>query len=399
MATTRQRTAPPVGEILGDPPNPPNGSEWRAPVVPGGLSGPMPEPDEDEEADDATERIRAMLAAAGSDQVRVKVYRTDPRTARLQWCCDQTSHEFEAGGLESIREAWGAGEFEVRVIGPRGILGRMRFAIAKPLDNPAPMATAQVAGTDPQLAMILGKIAESQALLMQMVSKPAPPPPDPMAQMQLMMGVMRDMREALGLNVPPPPPPPASDPATMLGTLVNAFKTMKEAAQEFGPKGEPEESLTGLAGKVIDMVGPQLGQALPQLLQGSASAPAAMPGVALPPSFAMGAAPSPELIDNPQPSAPEAPTLPETMETLILRGTLQGLVDLGVQGKPAQEGGEYIAEKLPDDLLPYLDLPNWHDLLKMAARMVGVTLPDDLLPWLTEARACAIAELSKPDAD
>lgn len=385
---TRPRAAP-APEVL-DPP--PNGAEWRAPAGPAANALTAPDlEDLDDEGEDAAERIRQMLATSGGD-VRVKVYRTDPRTARLQWCCDLHPREFETGGLDEIRAAWGAGDFEVRVIGPKGIMGRSRFSIAKQ-ENPTQLATAQVATTvDPTLAAILGKMAESQAVMMELVKSIAEKPaPDPTASMSAALGLMKDMREAMGLNAPPPPAPPVSDPATMLGTLVNAFKTMKEAASEFGAKPEPEDSLTGLAGKVIEMVGPQLGQALPQLLQGGAPSQP-LPTIVAPASLS--AAP---VASNPVNETAPEPDMPTPIEVLVLRGTLQGLIEQARADGPTEKGGEFIADKLPQEMLPYLDLPNWSEVLQAAAVHIGVPIPVECLPWIDRARQHALKLLSEDD--
>ena len=100
------------------------------------------------------------------------------------------------------------------------------------------------------------------------------------------------------------------------------------------------------------------------------------------------------LQDNPAPqSAPIQSTEGEPVGILVLRGLLSQLLALAEAAKPTEEGADFIVEKLPDELLSYLELPNWSDILCSFAPGCRAHLP-----WLTAARNRALEILNEPEA-
>jgi hypothetical protein len=71
------------------------------------------------------------------------------------------------------------------------------------------------------------------------------------------------------------------------------------------------------------------------------------------------------------------------------------LLQMAKDKKSTDDGAEFIADKLPDEILPYLELPNWFDILCSFA-------PDcaNHREWLTESKEKAdvlLAEDGEPE--
>jgi hypothetical protein len=187
-------------------------------------------PEDDEET--ILDRLRSMQGEE-RDRMKVKVYRKVIGGTGLEWCTDYTVPEWEEGDIARVRQEWGPGNYELRVVsmGKRGILLRDHFRIAPNREPVAPVVAPQSS----ELADVVRMLAEGQQRILEAVSQR----PDPTAQLQGTLALMASMREAMGLNTPPPPPPPASDPAAMLGQLVGAIKTLREVAALPAPPVQP----------------------------------------------------------------------------------------------------------------------------------------------------------------
>ena len=367
-----------------------DGEEWRVPV------GTVAEVETPDEESDLLERLRGMLSQSGTTGAvqRVSLYRVDPKSPNLIWCANYTPTEFADGDLSMIREQWGPGLYEARVIGAKGISTKGRFQIANAVQSVGAVAVHNP-GND-ALAQALQSLANSQAAILQALNTR----PDPQAEMLRNLDMLRMMREAFA---PPPAAPvgPAVDPVQQITSLLGALRALKEASGEFqteNDEGGPGQ-LMGLAGSVIDLVkGNMQPQGMqPMQLPPSLSMPPHRVRIAHNPSEA-GAEGHAQ--DDAAPiSSPVAETahVPETMEILILRGTLQGLLKLAERKASATVGGEYIAEKLPAELLPYLDLPNWFEILSRFALQLGITTLGDHQEWLTTARDEAIRILDEDE--
>lgn len=312
-----------------------------------------PEPEDVEQT--VIDRLRGVLASNPADRVKVKIYRVDPKTpGRLAWCQDYTPGEFEAGDLEMIRTTWGPGVYQIRIIGATGIAARTDVTISAPLApaNPAPVPVVQDSGVSQALQML----AESQAAILQALQNR----PDPTAQMMASFELMKAMREAMGPTVQPVAPP-VSSPVTQLQEMLTTMRLFKEAAKEVENPESAEPSLMSLLPGVLDLV--KTG------IQGQPTQSLPAP-IAIPASIEHPA----RVAHNPAPeSAPIS--VPETSESdemmiLILRGQLATLCKMAADGKPAAEGGEFLYENLPDELLPHLSNESWFELLAQFAPIV-----------------------------
>ena len=339
------------------------------------------EAQEGEEVRNVTDRLRAVASKMGADRVRVKVYRRT-RAGGLEWCRDYSPEEFVAGELDMVREEWGSGDYQIRAIGPRGVLMRENLTIAKPLDAaPNPRQSGS-----PELAQAIELLARGQERIIEALATR----PDPAAQLQQTIALMVSMREAMGLNVPPPAPAPAANPTAMLSEIIGAVRQLREVAAEVTePKADPTDPAAMLP-MILDMVKSSQ-SAQPQML-----AP-----VTVPPSFAQQSE-QPTDVQIPQSFAeamPEtAPAMqPETVtmnpiQTLILRGLLNKLLGMARQGVPPAVAGEWIAEKIPDELLSYLELDTCADILISVAPEAA-----QYRDWLDASRQAALAALEGDD--
>lgn len=318
-------------------------------------------PEDDEET--ILDRLRSMQGEE-RDRMKVKVYRKVIGGTGLEWCTDYTVPEWEEGDIARVRQEWGPGNYELRVVsmGKRGILLRDHFRIAPNREPVAPVVAPQSS----ELADVVRMLAEGQQRILEAVSQR----PDPTAQLQGTLALMASMREAMGLNTPPPPPPPASDPAAMLGQLVGAIKTLREVAAEVNPPAEaPDDNPMAMLPKVLDLVKVGMSQGQGQ--------PAALP------------APPVQPLDIPQ--SLQQPD-DDPMNILRLRKQLGEMIAMAARGEPPQRGGEYAADNLPDELLPHLARPDFFGFLKMVHS--GCAAHE---PWFVAARDHCIKLLSEPE--
>lgn len=356
-----------------------------------------PLPAEESELD----RVLALMTGAPEDRASLKLYRRIPGDSKGAYIDDISIHEYAERGLSYVREIAGPGSYILWLYGPHPLSGKVgRLARETFTIEPTRETSGAVAVVNPaqsEIAQLARMMQEQNAAILTALTQR----PDPGAQMRETLALMGAMREAMGLNVAPAAPQPVANPSAMLGELVGAIKQLREVSSEINPQSpaaDPESPMA-LVGNIIDLV--KTAVANPGIVGALQNAGAAVQPLALPNSMTA-AAPLPveptaaEVVTNPAPVAALTPE--QEMERAILQGALQGIVDMAAQGADPQKGGEYIADTLPDELLPYLRLPNWFQLLTMAARQVGV----DVAPhaeWIAQAKAHADRILSEGDSD
>lgn len=372
MPTRRSNPAPNASEAEGEVT--PDG-EWRAVVPAARAGGAVVEGDELET--DPGERIAMLIRDSGSDsEASVRVYKRIPNSVKYSWCVNYTATEFQGGDLGMIRDQWGPGEYSLRVYGRGGLLAREDVTIAHQV-SAAPAVVASAQPQSDQFTRAIEAIAQGQAALMQALTTR----PDPTQQMQQTLTLMVQMREAMGLNQNPAPAAAAVSPTAVLKEVIEAVRSMKEISEEINPKAADPENPLSLAGPLLEVI-------KTAMVQRSGANETVAP-LSLPHSLQH----APE--SNPVPAPAQThQTENEQMGIMLLRGALQGLLQLKERGEPATAGGQYIAEKLPDELLPYLDLPNWFDIARNFAPELA---PHEA--WVREATAEAIRILSDNPAD
>ena len=254
--------------------------------------------------------------------------------------------------LSLIREEWGAGAYQLRVIGRKGLIARIAVNIAEMVNrNPPAAQPAQ----NSELAAVLSQLAQSQQAILQALTQR----PDPQAEMLRQLEMMRVMRDVFA-------PPPAAAPAALppprtlteqLAEMANARKMIAEIAGDDGEKKDstdPMAMLPDILGIVRGaMAGQQQAPQAPQPAYQAAPQQLAAPNPAPQPA---GAAHAPEAEDHlPEPEAEEM----NAFTLQMVRMTLDRAVAMSQAGKTPAEIAEFLEPLLPDAFIPFLDTPDW----------------------------------------
>ena len=320
--------------------------------------------DEDFE-ETATDRIAVLLQAAQSDaRAEVKVYRISQ--GKLQYCRGYDPAEFEEGNLDMLRERYGPGEYEIRLYATDPATNK--FVIRNKARVDIAAEQPRLGAVEPQsgLGQVLTTIAEGQRAMLEALTRQAPQR-DAAEEMTKMLGMMKLMREAMGMDAAPAQ-------RSTIGEIVTAIKELKGAAREIIPDERDEDAdPLAMAGKIISMV-----QASQQ--------PQTMPTVALPPTLEV--APEPQPQPNPIEGIPQFEN-PEDevnfLSMLTLKAHLKSLVAFAVKNAPIEKAAAYVFERLPDDLLEIMETDDWFTLLAQVAPETK-----DHKDYLEKVRAAAL---------
>lgn len=321
------------------------------------------EPDPDTPID----RIARMLAIASDDErASVRLYRVKEKNAhRLEWCKNYSVAEFESGDLEMIRLEWGPGDYQIRLYGkmPGGGLGiRAREEVSIAADPRATSAPLQQQNSE--LAVVLKTMADQQAAMLQALTH-RPEPMDPVKAMMDTMALLGQMKTVLGEG---------SNSKSQLTDIVAAMREMREVAAEFNPPPPPDDPTGGLLPmgmQLMDLVKTGMQRQAPESVVQAAQAPQlSFPPVHLPPSLARH--PTPQKAPEPATAPvqmdltlnPETPPVDMNQQLDALRSQLLApVVAMAAAAQPAQDGADFLYEKLPDELFAMLDDPQWFEML------------------------------------
>lgn len=301
---------------------------------------PPPVPTEEESFVD---RIKSVASKNGIDRTKVKLYRHGAGN-ELEFCRDYSAAEFEDGDLSLIRDEWGAGKYQLRVVGPKGIAMRELISIAKPTSAPA--------APHSELSEVVRMLAEGQQRILEAVSQR----PDPMGQMQQTLALMSSMREAMGLNQSAP----SSNPSAMLGDIVGAIRQLREVSQEISPPAPAADTDNPMAmlPTVLDLV---------KTAMVSQQAPM-MPSVTVPQSItAPVATESPPQMDGE--SVQENPISTEEdepMNIVILKIMFARLIACAEKNKPIDDAIGFL-DYIPEEMVQHIENEKWFDLLLTVA--------------------------------
>ena len=321
-------------------------------------------PDEIEET--ATDRVASMLAGInGLDRAELKVYKI--KDGSLEYCQGFKPEQFEEGNFDLLRDRFGHGEFELRLYATHpqtrkfGIRSKLRVKMSEV--NRAAMNDGLPSG----IAQVLGAIANGQSQMLDaLVQMKQQPQKDPMEEMTKMLSMMTMMRQAMGMDNQP-------RAGSSIGEIVDAIRELRSAADEVSPQREEPESMMAMLPKVLDIVsaGMGKGQAQPD--------PQEIAQVQLPESFYQ---PQPqqsnEQVTVPPAAPPPQPVIqdqqPQTEDEVNhlkyifkLRAYLSALVDFAVKLAPAETAAQFVVDKLPDELIEIMELPNWFEQLSHVA--------------------------------
>jgi len=325
-------------------------------------------PDEIEET--ATDRVASMLAGInGLDRAELKVYKI--KDGSLEYCQGFKPEQFEEGNFDLLRDRFGHGEFELRLYATHpqtrkfGIRSKLRVKMSEV--NKAAMNEGLPSG----LSQVLGAIANGQSQMLDaLVQMKQQPQKDPMEEMTKMLSMMTMMRQAMGMDN-------QSRAGSSISEIVGAIRELRSAADEVSPQREEPETMMAMLPKVLDIVsaGMSKGQAQVQ------PEPEAFHPVDLPPAFAQApqqvqaqAEPQAPPAYQPNPEPEPTQTTPQTEEQMQfgkylfkLRAYLSALVDMATKVVPVEKTAEFVVDKLPDELLEIMELPNWFEQLAAVA--------------------------------
>jgi len=324
-------------------------------------------PDEIEET--ATDRVASMLAGInGLDRAELKVYKI--KDGSLEYCQGFKPEQFEEGNFDLLRDRFGHGEFELRLYATHpqtrkfGIRSKLRVKMSEV--NKAAMNEGLPSG----IAQVLGAIAQGQSQMLDaLVQMKQQPQKDPMEEMTKMLSMMTMMRQAMGMDNQP-------RAGSSIGEIVDAIRELRSAADEVSPQRDEPESMMAMLPKVLDIVSAGMGKGQVQVQP----EPEEIQPVQLPPSFYQ--QPQPQQ-SNEQVSVPPAAHTPQPViqdqqpqtedevnhlkYIFKLRAYLSALVDFAVKLAPAETAAQFVVDKLPDELIEIMELPNWFEQLAHVA--------------------------------
>jgi hypothetical protein len=320
----------------------------------------------------ATDRVASMLASInGMERSELKVYKI--KDGALEYCQGFKPEQFEEGNFDLLRDRFGPGEFELRLYATHpqtrkfGIRSKLRVKMSEinkaAVDNNFPSGLAQVLGT----------IANGQAQMLDaLVQMKQQPQKDPMEEMTKMLSMMTMMRQAMGMDG-------QQRSSSSIGEIVEAIRELRSAADEVSPQREEPETMMAMLPKVLDIVSAGMSKGQPQ----AQPEPEAFHPVDLPPAFAQApqqaqaqpqAEPQAQPAYQPNPEPEPTQTTPQSEEQMQfgkylfkLRAYLSALVDMATKAIPPEKTAEFVVDKLPDELLEIMELPNWFEQLAAVA--------------------------------
>jgi hypothetical protein len=317
----------------------------------------------------ATDRVSAMLAtASGLERSELKVYRLNQGS--LEYCKGYKPDQFEDGNFDMLREQFGPGEYEMRLYGPHpvtkkfGVRNQVRIKFAHQTE-------VRHSELPSGLAQVLGTIANGQSQMLEaLVQMKQQPQKDPMEEMTKMLSMMTMMRQAMGMDN-------QSRAGSSISEIVGAIRELRSAADEVSPQREEPETIMAMLPKVLDIVSAGMGKGQAQ----AQPEPEAFHQVELPPAFAQApqqsqaqAEPQAPPAYQPNPEPEPTQTQPQSEEQMQfgkylfkLRAYLSALVDMATKAIPPEKTAEFVVDKLPDELLEIMELPNWFEQLAAVA--------------------------------
>lgn len=373
------------------PPTDPNPQNW-------GVTAPPPQTpflspaeiqsqaladfEEPEETD--VDRVSALLQQASTmARAEVKIYKIE--NGQSVYCQSFSPVEFEEGGYDMLRDSFGAGRFKIMLYGSHpitgkfGILARQEITIAESR-RASPVAT----NNNDAMSTALQAIADGQTRLMQvMIEQRNTPPTDPMLQMGQMLGLMTNMRTAMGLDG-------QQRPQNSITEIVGAIQALKGAAAEFAPAEKEDTSLLSLAGQVLPLI--QQGmqrQSAPPEYSGNP-----LPVITPPASF--NAAPASAQAHQTNPIQPPHVSQEEIMkqqQLIELKNRLAELIIRAKNNANQDESARFVYDELPDEFVEILDSEGWFEMLCMVESEAR-----QYQPWFTSVRDKFIALLDAEDA-
>ena len=326
--------------------------------------------DDDEPVEQTpADRIIAMLRGVNDgDRAYLKVSRV-AQGNKIEFCTDYSAADFEAGGLKMIQEQWGPGEYQLILYGTKhlpsgkdhfGIRDRTSVRIAAPLTREG----VPVQQASSELPQFMQQMAQTQERLLQALEN-RPAPVDPMVQMTQMFGMMKLMREAMGMDQAP-------KKENALGDIVAAMRELREVSEEFGPQSSKP---AGPMEMVKDML-PMIATAMQARQNPVPAAPVQT---------------QPPVATTTPPAESEDMNLSEIMKQ---KAYLATLVQMGKDGRQTDEAAKFVYDNLSDDLIDLMAQDDWFTMFKAIAGDI-----DPQREWFQKVRDEALALFDAPDSE
>ena len=337
----------------------------------------------EEPEETSTDRVATLLdLAAGDDRAYVAVYRINKGVR--EYCRKYAPNEFEDGSFDMIREAFGAGEYELRLYGTHPDNGKFVVRKLTRISMAESKPTADAAGIPSGLAQMVQTISQGQQQMLDaLVQMKQQPQKDPMEEMTKMLSMMTMMRQAMGLDNQP-------QQKSSIGEIVSAIKELRGAAAEVLPeKNDEPESLMGMLPKVLDIVSqsqqaqaPQGVAAMPQGMTMQSPQTGVLSTVTLPSTFA--AAPQPQ-------ATPEDDDM-NPFQAMKLRSYAKHLVEFAETNAPIDNAAQYVYENIPDALIDIMETDSWFAVFSAVYPAVK---PHQA--YLSQVRDAALKLFEEPD--
>jgi hypothetical protein len=342
---------------------------------------------EEEEEQTPEDRVAEMLRGIGDD-VRAKIIVFRKGKTSQEYVAEFAAGEFEEGGLELLR-AYGPGQYTIHVRGvlPSGKIGLRARQVITIAEARAANPLAVMPGRAPsELASAFDAIAagqrQMQETLVRIIDKPQA---DPNAAMMQAFTMMKLMREAMGIEAGPR----TVEKSSLAETLENltALRSMAKDIVGDGAGASSDDPMV----KLIEVAGPLIGTISDAIKakQNAAQPQAALPAVSMPAVFQAVPNAAPPNLETPAPPAlnqKDGPdmNMQELAQAMLLKALLTRLLQFKANNAPMADAVDFVAEKLPDELLDILDLDGdvWWTMLCSAA-------PELVLPhkeWLYAVR-------------
>lgn len=323
--------------------------------------------------------MQALLAESETARVRVKLYRVRAMTKKLEWCEDFTPDQIQEGGFPMIRAKFGPGDYQMRLIGPKGLVKTVSVSIAADSNIsavPAPQSQQS------EFAALLRVISEQNAQIVQALQH-RPEPADRTAQLKETLELLT-LAQGLGGAKP------AADPMAMFREMMGAAREMKEFQKEIADPNPPqppeEDSLLGIIRSVAPII--QSAVSNPQSQpQAGANFPPLQP-LQLPASIEHGA------ISNPHAKGDDMTNPQQNPAQLLMLGIIEDLCDMAKAGKTATEGAEFALDSLPDEALPVL-----RNRYGVQALALQFPIVKDHEEWFKAVRVEAVRIMDSPEPE
>lgn len=366
--------------------------QWEAKLQKAGAVIPAPAAEPVETASLA-DRLRQVLETYPDTNIRVRVNRTRA-DKKLDWLDDFAPDDFLTGeDLRIIRDRWGGGTYDIRLLGMPS--GGFRYVVniagepKTPTQETTAAAPVQQQAIPNGIEQLIAGMAESNAALLKAVTAK----PDIGETILKYMPLLALAKEAIAplleralKPAPVAPAPSPSDPVEQLGNMIALMRGFKSAAKEINDEAPDADPMLSMVKEAL----PTVLQALQQQRMPQAQPIQPIQPIQMPQEMAQQPIAAP--VESEQPKQVSA-------AQMMLYGTLDAILQKADAKESPESAADFILRSLPDEMIDQLlrmaNLPNWVELVAQMAPQYGVRLSAHC-EWL-HATAKAAQKLDEDD--